>query len=165
LSPFILLHLWKPLNLFKHFFYSEREKSCENIFAQWKNFLGKGKRDEGTGYWSKPCLAQTRLDLFQGKASMTLQIGLDFRCWGGLAWVDGDMETGSTLIREKHKQLSKMSDRVSQNCWERTSRKWFIELNIDNQNKFVIIYLSRCCFLAGGGGLDKRKVDKGESYT
>jgi hypothetical protein len=35
-----------------------------------------------------------------------------------MAWL-GLMETGSILIREKHKHLSKMSDRVSRNVLER----------------------------------------------
>ena len=35
-----------------------------------------------------------------------------------MAWL-GLIDTGSILIREKHKHLSKMSDRVSQNVLER----------------------------------------------
>ncbi len=60
-----------------------------------------------------------------------------------MAWL-GLIETGSILIREKHKQLSKMSDRVSRNVLERKrsrveSRECFIEVYIDNQSLFVIV--------------------------
>jgi hypothetical protein len=60
-----------------------------------------------------------------------------------VAWL-GLIETGSILIREKHKQLSKMSDRVSRNVLERKrsrveSRECFIEVYIDNQSLFVIV--------------------------
>ncbi len=60
-----------------------------------------------------------------------------------MAWL-GLIETGSILIREKHKQLSKMSDRVSRNVLECKrsrveSRECFIEVYIDNQSLFVIV--------------------------
>ena len=37
------------------------------------------------------------------------------------AWL-GLMETGSILIKEKHKQLSKTSDRVSQMFWSASAQ-------------------------------------------
>ncbi len=60
-----------------------------------------------------------------------------------MAWL-GLMETGSILIREKHKHLSKMSDRVSQMFWSASARglkgrEWFIEVYIDNQRIFIIV--------------------------
>jgi hypothetical protein len=60
-----------------------------------------------------------------------------------VAWL-GLIETGSILIREKRKHLSKMSDRVSRNVLERKhsrikSRECFIEVYIDNRRIFVII--------------------------
>ncbi len=60
-----------------------------------------------------------------------------------MAWL-GLIETGSILIREKRKHLSKMSDRVSRNVLERKhsrikSRECFIEVYIDNRRIFVII--------------------------
>jgi hypothetical protein len=47
------------------------------------------------------------------------------------------METGSILIKEKRKHLSKTSDRVSQMFWNASAqglngRKEFIEVYIDN---------------------------------
>ncbi len=53
-----------------------------------------------------------------------------------MAWL-GLTETGSILIREKHKHLSKTSDRVSRNVLKRErssieSRERFIEVYIDN---------------------------------
>ena len=61
-----------------------------------------------------------------------------------MAWL-GLSETGSILIREKRKHLSKTSDRVSRNVLERKrsragSTECFIEVYIDNQSLFVIIY-------------------------
>ncbi len=60
-----------------------------------------------------------------------------------MAWL-GLIETGSILIREKHKNLSITSDRVSRNVLERKrsrieSRECFIEVYIDNQNIFVVV--------------------------
>ena len=60
------------------------------------------------------------------------------------AWL-GLMETGSILIKEKHKHLSKTSDRVSHMFWSASAqglkdRKEFIEVHINNQSIFVIIY-------------------------
>ncbi len=57
------------------------------------------------------------------------------------------METGSILIREKRKHLSKMSDRVSQMFWSVSAqglkgRREFIEVYIDNRSIFVIIYIN-----------------------
>ena len=54
------------------------------------------------------------------------------------------METGSILIKEKRKHLSKMSDRVSQMFWSASAqglkgRKEFIEVYIHNQSIFVIV--------------------------
>ncbi len=56
------------------------------------------------------------------------------------------METGSILIKEKRKHLSKMSDRVSQMFWSASAqglkgRKEFIEVYIDNRSIFVIVYI------------------------
>ncbi len=63
----------------------------------------------------------------------------------------GLMETGSNLIREKCKHLSKMSDRVSQMFWSASAqglkgREIFIEVYIDNRRIFVIIYTVKVCF-------------------
>ena len=60
-----------------------------------------------------------------------------------VAWL-GLIETGSILIREKRKHLSKTSDRVSRNVLKRKpsrveSRECFIEVYIDNRSLFVII--------------------------
>ena len=62
-----------------------------------------------------------------------------------MAWL-GLVETGSILIREKCKHLSKTSDRVSINVLERKrlrieSRECFTEVYIDNQSIFVIVYI------------------------
>ncbi len=62
-----------------------------------------------------------------------------------MAWL-GLIKTGSIIISEKHKHLSKMSDRVSRNVLERKrlrveSRGCFIEVYIDNQSIFVIVYI------------------------
>ncbi len=62
-----------------------------------------------------------------------------------MAWL-GLIETGSIIIREKRKHLSKMSDRVSRNvskCKRSRieSRECFIEIYSNNQSIFVIIYL------------------------
>jgi len=59
------------------------------------------------------------------------------------------METGSILIKEKRKHLSNMSDRVSKIFWSARAQGWkgreeFIEVYIDNQILFAIVYLS-CC--------------------
>ena len=59
-----------------------------------------------------------------------------------MAWL-GLIETGSILIREKRKHLSKTSDRVSRNVLERKrsrieSRECFIEVYIDNRSILVI---------------------------
>ncbi len=59
------------------------------------------------------------------------------------AWL-GLMETGYFIIKEKHKHLSKMSDRVSQMFWSASAqgvkgREEFIEVYIDNQSVFVIV--------------------------
>ena len=61
-----------------------------------------------------------------------------------VAWL-GLMERGSILIREKRKHLSKTSDRVSRNVLKRKrslgeSRECFIEVYMDNQSVFVIVY-------------------------
>jgi hypothetical protein len=63
------------------------------------------------------------------------------QAWRGL----GLSVTGSILITEKLKHLSKMSDRVSRNVLERKrsrvgSREYFIEVYIDNRSLFVIVY-------------------------
>jgi hypothetical protein len=60
-----------------------------------------------------------------------------------VAWL-GLSETGSILIRIRHKHLSKTSDRVSRNVLERKhsrvgSRECFMEVYIDNQSLFVIV--------------------------
>ncbi len=60
-----------------------------------------------------------------------------------MAWL-GLIETGSILIKEKRKHLSKTSDRVSRNVLERKrlrieSRECFIEVYFDNQSIFIII--------------------------
>jgi hypothetical protein len=60
-----------------------------------------------------------------------------------MAWF-GLIETGSILIREKHKHLSKTSDMVSRNVLKCKgsrieSRECFIEVYIDNQSIFVIV--------------------------
>jgi hypothetical protein len=60
-----------------------------------------------------------------------------------VAWL-GLIETGSILIKEKRKHLSKTSDRVSRNVLERKrlrieSRECFIEVYFDNQSIFIII--------------------------
>jgi hypothetical protein len=62
-----------------------------------------------------------------------------------MAWL-GLIETGSILIREKHKHLSKMSDRVSRNVLKHKRsrierRECFIEVYIDNQSLFIIVYI------------------------
>ncbi len=62
-----------------------------------------------------------------------------------MAWL-GLMETGSILIREKRKHLSKTSDRVSQMFWNASvrglkGRERFIEIYIDKRRIFVIIYM------------------------
>jgi hypothetical protein len=62
-----------------------------------------------------------------------------------VAWL-GLVETGTILIREKRKHLSKTSDRVSRNVLERKrlrieSRECFTEVYIDNQSIFVIVYI------------------------
>ncbi len=62
-----------------------------------------------------------------------------------MAWL-GLVETGTILIREKRKHLSKTSDRVSRNVLERKrlrieSRECFTEVYIDNQSIFVIVYI------------------------
>ncbi len=61
-----------------------------------------------------------------------------------MAWL-GLIEIDSILIREKHKHLSKMSDRVSRNVLEGKrsrieSRECFVEVYIDNQSIFIIVY-------------------------
>jgi hypothetical protein len=61
-----------------------------------------------------------------------------------VAWL-GLIEAGSVLIIEKRKHLSKMSDRVSRNVlkYKRLrveSRECFIEVYIDNQSLFIIVY-------------------------
>jgi hypothetical protein len=61
-----------------------------------------------------------------------------------MAWL-GLIETGSILIREKRKHLSKTSERVSRNVLERKrsrveSRECFLEVYINNQSLFVIVY-------------------------
>ncbi len=58
-----------------------------------------------------------------------------------LVWV---FETGSILIKEKRKHLSKMSDMVSRKCFavqvlEVLSREGFIEVYINNRRIFVIV--------------------------
>ncbi len=55
----------------------------------------------------------------------------------------GLMETGSTLIKENCKDLSKTSDRVSQIFWSISAQglkgsKEFIEVYIDNRSVFII---------------------------
>ncbi len=60
-----------------------------------------------------------------------------------MAWL-GLIETGSILIKEKRKHLSKTSDRASRNVSKHKrsrieSRECFIEVYIDNQSLFVII--------------------------
>ncbi len=60
-----------------------------------------------------------------------------------MAWL-GLSETGSILIRVKHKHLSKMSDRVSRNVLEHKysrvgSRECFMEVYIDNRSLFIIV--------------------------
>ncbi len=62
-----------------------------------------------------------------------------------MAWL-GLIETGSIIIREKCKHLSKISDRVSRNVSKRKSsriesRECFIEVYIDNRSIIVIVYL------------------------
>jgi hypothetical protein len=54
------------------------------------------------------------------------------------------IETGSILIKEKRKHLSKMSDRVSKMFWSASAKvlrsmKVFIEVYIDNRSVFVIV--------------------------
>jgi len=61
-----------------------------------------------------------------------------------VAWLE-KIETGSILIKEKCKHLSKMSDRVSTNIFRNRIlnirvEKSFIEVYINNQSLFVIIY-------------------------
>jgi len=56
------------------------------------------------------------------------------------------METGSILIREKRKHLTKALDRVSQMFWSASAqglkgKEWFIEVYIHNQRIFFIIWL------------------------
>jgi hypothetical protein len=63
-----------------------------------------------------------------------------------MAWL-GLMETGSILIREKRKHLSKMSDRASQMFWSASARglkgrEGFIEVYIDKQRIFIIVYIN-----------------------
>jgi hypothetical protein len=58
-------------------------------------------------------------------------------------------ETGSIIIREKRKCLSKISDRASRNVLERKhsrveSRECFIEVYINNRSLFVIVYYIKC---------------------
>ncbi len=65
-----------------------------------------------------------------------------------MAWL-GLNETGSILIREKRKCLSKISDRASRNVLERKhlrveSRECFIEVYINNRSLFVIVYYIKC---------------------
>jgi len=53
------------------------------------------------------------------------------------AWLGLGVETNSILIKEKHKHLSKMSERVSIKCFKSASarglsREGFIEEYIDN---------------------------------
>jgi hypothetical protein len=54
------------------------------------------------------------------------------------------LETGSILIKEKGKHLSKTSDRVSRKCFgvsaRGLSREGFLEVYIDNRRIFVIVY-------------------------
>ncbi len=55
------------------------------------------------------------------------------------------METGYILIKGKRKHLSKTSDRVSQMFWSASARglknrKELIEVYIDNQSVFVMVY-------------------------
>ncbi len=62
-----------------------------------------------------------------------------------MAWF-GLMETGSTLIKEKCKHLSKTSDRVSQIFWNASvrglkGRERFIEIYIDKRRIFIIVYM------------------------
>jgi hypothetical protein len=50
------------------------------------------------------------------------------------------------LIKEKRKHLSKMSDRVSKMVWSASAKslrsiKVFVEVHINNQSVFVIIYI------------------------
>ncbi len=64
------------------------------------------------------------------------------------AWL-GLMKTGSILIKEKRKHLSKMSDRVSEMFWSASAqglkgRKEFIEVCINNQSVFIIVYVVVC---------------------
>jgi hypothetical protein len=59
-----------------------------------------------------------------------------------LAW---KIETDSILIKEKSKHLTKMLDRVSKLFWSTSAKslrsmKVFIEVYIDNQSVFVIVY-------------------------
>ncbi len=61
-----------------------------------------------------------------------------------MGWL-GLIETGSILIREKRKHLSKTSDRVSRNvlecrCSRFECRECFIEVYMDNRSLFVIVY-------------------------
>ena len=54
------------------------------------------------------------------------------------------METGSILVIEKRKHLSKMSDRLSQMFWSASAqglkgRKEVIEVYIDNPSVFVMV--------------------------
>jgi len=61
-----------------------------------------------------------------------------------VAWL-GLIETDYILIREKRKLLSKTLDRVSRNVLEHKrsrieSRECFVEVYIDNQSIFIIIY-------------------------
>ncbi len=61
-----------------------------------------------------------------------------------MAWL-GKIETDSVLIKEKRKHFSKMSDRVSRKCFQNgdaqgSSREGFIEVYINNQSIFVIVY-------------------------
>jgi hypothetical protein len=60
-----------------------------------------------------------------------------------VAWL-GKIETDSILIREKRKHLSKTFDRVSKmfeaQALLKIEEKVFIEVYIDNQSVFIIIY-------------------------
>jgi hypothetical protein len=72
-----------------------------------------------------------------------------------VAWL-GLIETGSILIREKHKHLSETSERVSRNVLERKcsrveSRECFLEVYIDNRSLFIIVYNYNHCLLAWVG--------------
>ncbi len=61
------------------------------------------------------------------------------------AWLGLDVETDSILIKEKHKHLSKTSDRVSRKCSQSVStlglsREGFIEVYIHNRRVFIIVF-------------------------